>query len=119
VEIKEVKASRSSQQNRYVHTLLGTCALQIGEDLTYFKEHIWKRLICPEMFRTEYLNPVTKETREDWRSSADLDTKEMSEAVDKLKLWAVSELGINLPDAHQEIEVNKMEREVEKNRRYL
>jgi hypothetical protein len=119
VEIKEIRNLRTPNQNRYLHLLLSFVALSIGETSTYFKEHIWKKQINPEIFKSLYHNKKTGEHREDWRSSSMLDTKEMTMAIDRLKDWSARELGVYLPDSDDRTALAQMEREIKTAERYL
>jgi hypothetical protein len=118
-EIKKNYHRRSLNQNNYLHLLLSYCAINYGETLEYFKQVLWKQLICPDLFRVDYTNPVTGETRDDWRSSAELSSKEMTVAVDRLINWAAKEMGIELPLADDHHHLRQIENQIEKNKQYL
>lgn len=119
VEIKKCLNRRTYAQNNYLHLLLSYVALEIGEELEWFKSEIWKKIIAPDIFKTEYKNIKTGEVREDWKSSADLDTKEMTIAVERLMNWSAKELGILLPLATDIHELRSIENHIEINKNYL
>lgn len=119
VDITRKFGNRTLNQNRYVHLLLSYCALQYGEHMEYFKQTIWKQVVAPEVFKSTYKNRITGEEREDWRSSADLSTKEMTDAIEALRHFASKELGIYLPDASDTVNIQRIENELELNRQYL
>lgn len=119
VEIQRKFPRRTYNQNNYLHLLLSYCALEYGETLEYFKDYIWKRHINPDIFRQEYVNPKTGEARDDWKSSAELSTKEMSVAVDRLIDFAAKEMELILPSADQLDNIRYMENTLEKSKKYL
>lgn len=119
IEISKRHINRSNSQNNLIHTFLKYLSVQTGENLEYFKQYIWKMYICPDIFKVEYVNELTDEPRVRWKSSAELDTKEMTQAIEKLRNWSVDTLGIELPDADNHDAFREMEREIENNRGYL
>lgn len=119
IEIVKKFTARSLSQNNLLHLLLSYCALNTGETLEYFKQYIWKMYICPDIFKEEYINPLTDEERIRWRSSRELNTKEMTQAIEKLRNWSALELGIELPDISNTEAFNRIENEIHNNRGYL
>ncbi|MGH1436587.1 MAG: hypothetical protein ACRBG0_19245 [Lewinella sp.] len=96
-EMRLIDPKRSSQQNRYFHLLLGVLSKETGYTLSEIKT-IVKRTVCNEMFI--YRKPsLDKEGVENLflKSSADLDSKQMTEVVDTLRHWSSETLGIYLP----------------------
>lgn len=118
VELTEKKGKRTLQQNSYLHLLLSYFALQIGEKTEYVKQELFKRRINHGYFARE---------REDQffgrvlvlRSSADLDTKEMTECIERFRDWAQTEAGIYLPEPNEDAIIGEMEREVQANQRWI
>jgi len=82
---------RTKKQNRYLHLLLTYFGLCFGHSKKEAKD-VWKRHICPEIFVYEKNNYIFV------KSSADLDTLEMTKAIEKLKYRSLVE-GHPLPDA--------------------
>lgn len=119
IEILKKFTARSLSQNNLLHLLLSYCALQTGETLEYFKQYIWKMYICSDIFKDKYINSLTNEERIRWRSSAELNTKEMSQAIERLYNWSAKELGIVLPDPTDKEGFNYLENEIEKYKGYL
>jgi hypothetical protein len=114
VELLAVREERTIKQNRYLHLLLSFFALEYGETLRYVKEELFKKTVNPDLFRTEYVNKSTGEARTEWRSTASLDTREMSEAIESFRNWAADEAGIYLPDANEKKALLSIERETKK-----
>ena len=119
VEIKQKHHQRSLIQNNYLYLLLGYTAIEIGEELEYFKQEYFKKIICPEIFRTDYKNKKTGKNREDWKSTADLTTKELTLCIERLKKWASTELGLYLPDANDFDSIIKLENTIENSKQYF
>lgn len=111
-EITEKKPKRTYSQNNYIHLLFAWFALEYGETPEYVKQDIFKKLVNPQIFLTEYVNYKTGEVREAWRSTADLNTKEMTTAIDNFRDYASKEAGIYLPTPDDLISLNEIERQV-------
>ena len=111
-EITEKKPKRTYSQNNYTHLLFAWFALEYGETPEYVKQEIFKKLVNPQIFLTEYVNYKTGEVREAWRSTADLNTKEMTTAIDNFRDYASKEAGIYLPTPDDLNSLNEIERQV-------
>ena len=111
-EITEKKPKRTYSQNNYIHLLFAWFALEYGETPEYVKQEIFKKLVNHEIFLTEYVNYKTREVREAWRSTADLNTKEMTTAIDNFRDYASKEAGIYLPTPDDLNSLNEIERQV-------
>ena len=111
-EITEKKPKRTYSQNNYIHLLFAWFALEYGETPEYVKQEIFKKLVNHEIFLTEYVNYKTGEVREAWRSTADLNTKEMTTAIDNFRDYASKEAGIYLPTPDDLNSLNEIERQV-------
>lgn len=101
IELKRVAPKRSNLQNRYFHALINLFAIEYGDRVDYVKQDILKKIACPHIFKTEHVNKKTGEIREDWRSTASLDSEEMSKVIDHFRTWSVTENGIHLPSAEE------------------
>lgn len=112
IELKEKKPKRSISQNSYLHLILSWFAFEYGETLQYIKQEMFKKIVNKEIFKTEYINKKTGEIREDWRSTAVLDTKEMTLAIDRFRDYASKEAGIYLPEPSDIILLEQIEREL-------
>lgn len=111
-EITEKKPKRTYSQNNYIHLLFAWFALEYGETPEYVKQEIFKKLVNPQIFLTEYVNYKTGEVRAAWRSTADLNTKEMTTAIDNFRDYASKEAGIYLPTPDDLNSLNEIERQV-------
>lgn len=117
VELTERKPRRTSQQNRYLYVIIGLLASELGETTEYVKEQYFKRLCNPEIFiRTK--EDQFRGNIEVVRSTGDLDTAEMSTAIDRFRNWAATE-GYYLPSPEDDAMLAMAEREIIRNNTYL
>lgn len=118
VELTEKKPKRSLPANRYLHVILAYFGTQTGNTLEWVKQQYYKKLVNPDLFIREkedrYLGRIKV-----LRSSADLDTAEMSLSVDRFRNWAAQEAGIYIPSADEAILIQQMEIEIERSKEFL
>jgi hypothetical protein len=118
VELTEKKKRRSINQNSYLHLILGYFASQYGCDLEYAKKNYFKILCNKEIFfkniHDEFLGDITV-----LRSSSELDTGEMTTAIDRFRNWSSMTAGIYLPEANEQEQMVYAEQEVERNKEYI
>jgi len=119
IEIKEIRAKRSLNQNSYLHLLISFFALEYGEMAGYIKMEFFKKICNEQIFKTEYKNPKTGEVRTDWRSSASLDSKEMTTAIDRFRDYASKEAGIYLPQPDDKEFLFHCEKSIEMHKQYI
>lgn len=112
VELSE-KTRRSLSQNAYLHLLLGVLALHIGERMDYVKEAIFKQVINPETFIVRR-NGMTY-----LRSTSKLEKEEMADCITRLKVWALQEYDITLPDSDEREKLARIEMEMQTARMFL
>ncbi len=118
VELKERKPQRTQSQNRYLHTCLGYFGALTGNTLEYVKQEYYKILCNPDTFIRE-VDDKYRGRIKILRSSADLDTAELSLTLDRFRDWAAQEAGIYIPSPDEHRLVQLMEMEVERNRNHL
>lgn len=118
VELTEKKPRRSDQQNKYLHVILGYFAVETGNTLEWVKQQYFKKLVNAELFIREqedkYLGKIKI-----LRSSADLDSAEMTTAIDRFRNWASAEAGVYLPSANEDELLSLMEVEIARYKQYL
>ena len=112
IELTEKKKNRTWLQNRYLHAILGYFSLSYGETLEYVKEHFFKLTVNPDIFVYERVNQKTGEIRIALRSTADLDSRELSLAIEKFRDWSSKDAGIYLPLPNEHQYLNQIEREI-------
>lgn len=119
IELKEKRKIRSISQNNYLHLILSWFALEMGESLEYTKREIFKKEINHDIFHFEFINRKTGEIRDDLKSSALLDTKEMTTAIERFRNFASKDLGIYLPEPNDLVNLREMERQIQNQKQYL
>lgn len=119
VELSEHKPRRSLSQNRYLHLLLGEFSMQTGNKLEYVKRVYFKQECNVELFVRSYVDKITKKEVEVLRSSRDLDTGEMTTAIERFKNWAAEVAGIDLPDAEDQAWLDYISREMQHQKVWL
>lgn len=113
VELSEHKPRRSLSQNNYLHLLLGEFAMQTGNKLEYVKREYFKRECNAELFVQSEVDKLTKKEVSVLRSSRDLDTGEMTTAIERFRNWAAEVAGIDLPDAEDRAWLEYIGREMQ------
>ncbi len=115
VELKRKNTRRSLAQNSYLHCLLGYFGSEFGLSLEEVKFDIFKKTCNLDIFQRERVNK-RGQTIKYIRSSADLDTAEMTTAIERFRNYSSAECGLYLPApyegemlffAQQQIEANK------------
>lgn len=119
VDLSEKKPKRTIPQNSYLHLLIGEFAMRTGNTMDWVKVEYFKRHCNAELFVRLKQDRLTKREVEVLRSSRDLDTGEMTTAIDRFKIWASAECGIDLPDAEDKEWLGYIEREMQHNREWL
>jgi hypothetical protein len=118
-ELTEKKPVRSVSQNAYLHLIIGWFAIEYGETIDYVKRMIFKKLVNPKIFIFERENKKTGEKRKELRSSADLDSREMTTAIDRFRDYSSKEFGVYLPEAGEMDFLNEIKTQIENNKNYL
>lgn len=111
VEVKKINPNRSLNQNSYYHLLLGIFGLEFGWSIEEAKV-LHKREVSPQIFVYE------KNGVKFLRSSASLDTKQMSDAIEQFKKYA-AEGGLYLPDANDNEKLLFYSNQIEQQSKYL
>ena len=118
-ELTEKKPVRSVSQNAYLHMIIGWFAIEYGETIEYVKRMMFKKLVNPKIFIFERENKKTGEKRKELRSSADLDSREMTTAIDRFRDYSSKEFGVYLPEAGEMDFLNEIKTQIENNKNYL
>jgi hypothetical protein len=118
VELTEKKPKRTTQQNKYLHTLLGFFACETGNTLEYVKQNYYKKLVNPAIF-TRRINDKFLGEMEVLRSSTDLDTAEMTTSIDRFRNWSASVAGIYLPAANEHQMLIYAQQEIQRNQEFI
>lgn len=117
VELTEKKLRRSTQQNKYLHVILAYFGCEIGETMDYVKMNYFKLYCNKDIFVREREDKHIGKIRV-IRSSAELDSAEMTTAIERFRNWAASE-GVYIPSPEDERMIQLMEIEINRNREFV
>lgn len=118
VEVKVYQPKRTNAQNRYLHAILGEFAMQTGNTLEETKTEYFKKHCNAELFVvTKTLKHIG--VKEALRSSSELDTAEMTTAIERFRNWSAREAGIYLPSPDEEAYIAAIEAEMQRHRDWL
>jgi len=116
IELKKYYYKRSNPQNRYLHLALSYFAHCYGCTLAEAKELYFKQYACRDIFLIE-TEDKNGNPAQYLRSTADLDTVEMSNAINNFIAYASCN-GIEVPLPSDDIGIRLCEREIEKTKCY-
>ena len=116
-ELTEKRKKRTISQNAYLHLLFGWFALETGYTTEEVKQEIFKKIVNPNTFyEGEFGNIITIER---WRSTANLNTQEMTLCIDRFRDYASKEAAIYLPQPSDIVMLQEMEIQISNNQNYL
>lgn len=118
VEVKKKLPNRSTQQNRYFYLILSWFACETGYSVDEIKVDIFKRICNKEIFE-RYRENKHGEKIKYLRSSSDLDTLEMTTAIDRFRNYASAQAGIYLPSPNESQFLIYIEQEIERNKEFI
>ena len=116
-ELKAKRERRTISQNGYLHLLFGWFALETGYTSDEVKQDIFKKIVNPNTFYEGEFGTLIKIER--WRSTAVLDTAEMTLCIERFRNYASKEAGIYLPEPSDLVIIRQIELEIENNKQYL
>lgn len=116
IELTEKRKTRSVSQNAYLHLILSAFGLEFGYTLDEVKQYIFKDHVNSDIFYNGEKHGliVVKE----WRSTASLNTKEMTIAIDKFLDYSAKN-GYRLPEPDDLVWINEIKNNIENNKQYL
>jgi hypothetical protein len=116
-ELTEKRKKRTINQNAYLHLLFGWFALETGYTTEEVKQELFKKIVNPNTFyEGEFGNIITIER---WRSTANLNTQEMTLCIDRFRDYASKEAGVYLPQPSDLAMLQEMEIQINNNQNYL
>ena len=118
VEVKEKKKNRSLKQNAYLHCILSYFACEYGLSTEEVKLDIFKRTCNKDIFIRKKTNKYGKEV-ECVRSSATLDTLEMTTAIERYRHWSSAVAGIYLPSPQENDYLIRCQQVIEENKEFV
>jgi len=116
-ELKAKRERRTISQNGYLHLLFGWFALETGYSVSEVKQDIFKKIVNPNTFYEGEFGTLIKIER--WRSTAGLDTAEMTLCIERFRDYASKEALIYLPEPSDLVMIRQIELEIENNKIYL
>jgi hypothetical protein len=111
--------NRSLQQNKYLHLILTWFCIESGYSLDYVKQELFKKEVNKDIFYIDLVNPKTDALYYEYRSTSKLDAKEMTDAIQRFRIYASREAGIYLPDANEFDFLTHIQNEIERYKEYL
>lgn len=118
-ELKRMTRRKSVNQNSYFHLIVGWFAWEYGEDFEYVKQEIIKKIVCPEVFKTDRVNEKTGEVRDAWKSFASIDKDQTTYVIDKFRDYSSKQAGIYLPEPTDLVALQEIEVQLKNNEKYL
>lgn len=118
VEVKRKHRQRSTSQNSYLHLLLGYFASEFGYSLEEVKYDIFKKKVNPDIFKVERTNKRGQKVIA-LRSTRDLDTLEMTTAIDRFRNWSSATCGLYLPSPNEQEALIYAQQQMEQYEQYL
>ena len=119
VDLTEKKPQRTLRQNSYLHAALGYFGVQFGYRIEEVKEWYFKETCNPDLFVRKVHDVITGTDRRVLRSSADLDTEQMTLAIERFRNWAADVAGVYIPSPEEHRLVEQMEMDVQRAKLYL
>ena len=116
IELKRYYKKRTNPQNAFLHLALSYFAHCYGCTLLEAKEIYFKQYACREIFLVETTDKNGRNVKF-FRSTADLNTVEMSNAINNFMAYASCN-GIEIPQPNDELGLRYIERQVEKTQSY-
>lgn len=118
VELTEKKEKRSLSHNNYLHLILSWFAIETGNQMEYVKQEYFKKLCNSDLFTSYKDDPYIGRVII-LRSSATLDSAQMSTAIERFRNWASITVGVYLPEPNEDQLLNNIRIEIERNKQYL
>lgn len=112
VEIKKKMHRRTTSQNAYLHLILGAFALETGYTLEEVKFRLFKVEVNAAIFVRD------GKFGQRVRSSAEIDTAEMTTAIDRFRNWASSN-GVYLPAPNEHHLLQHIEKLIHNQKEHL
>ena len=114
VELTKMMPNRTKNQNRYLHLILNYFAIETGYSMHETKQVLFKQLVNKDLFVSEFIDKATGEAYVYFKSTTELDTKEMTTSIDRFRNWAVHEGGIYLPAPNEYDYLAQIEIEIDR-----
>ncbi len=118
VEVKRKHRQRSLSQNAYLHVCLGYYASEFGYTIEEVKQDIFKKQLNKDIFEVERVNRRGQKVKR-LRSSRDLDTEEMTRAIERFRNWSSAVAGLYIPAPNETEALFAAQQQMEQYTEYL
>lgn len=116
IDITQKRKVRSISQNSYLYLVLSSFALEFGYTSNEVKQYIFKEHLNSDIFYNGDKHGLI--VIKNWRSTADLDSKEMTVSIDRFLNYSAKN-GYRLPEPNDLMWINQMRNNIEDNKQYL
>ena len=106
-ELTEKRGKRTLSQNNYFYLILTAWGLHLGYTL-----HEMKKMLKQDWMQDVF--EYTKKGRVFYRSTADLNSKEMTSVIDNIRQTANDDTGLYLPEPNEQEMINAMQNYVDR-----
>ena len=118
IEVKKKQPNRTIKQNSYLHLILSYFACEIGYSIEEVKLDYFKKVCNRDLFeRKKVNNKGVKITY--MRSSSELDTMEMTTAIERFRNYSAAQAGLYLPSPNENQFLAHIEKEIEKYKDFI
>ncbi len=118
VNYSRVMPLRTNRQNSYLWVCIGYFASQYGCSKEEAEIRFFKATCNKEIFLREGQMKNGRQTTY-YRSTKELNTKELTQAIDRFRFWSSSEAGIYIPSPNEEQFLLYARQEIERMEQYL
>lgn len=116
-ELTEKRPKRTISQNSFLHLILSWFGYNFGYSLEEVKQEIFKKIVNPETFYDGEFGELVKIER--WRSTADLNTAELTLCIDRFRNYSAKECDLYLPEPKDLNHLEQIEIELNNNKEFL
>lgn len=112
-ELVEKKPNRTLRQNAYLHVILAYFASEFGYSLEEVKLDIFKRTCNRGIFAAERVNP-RGEGVEYMRSTASLDSGQLTEAIERFRDYSAVKAGLYIPSPAEHAALFEAQKQIDR-----
>lgn len=109
---------RSIAQNSYLHVCLAYFASEFGYNLEEVKYNIFKKIVNKDIFSKQRVSKRGQMVTY-WRSTADLDTKELTDAIERFRNYSAMVAGLYIPEPNEEDALLEAQKQIALYEKYL
>lgn len=119
VELIEKKPKRTISQNKYLHVIIAYFAVETGYTAEWVKREYFKKHCNAELFIKTAHDDILGKDIKYLLSSTELDTEQMTTAIERFRNWSAQEVGVYLPAPNEHDMLMIAESEIERSKKYL